>query len=120
MRMQLERTNVSFPGGARLMILRDVIDHMDPAKMATQNCSHFAKYGRSVQGQSPYILSPPFWGAPVATKSLPLLHSALRACEVARSAARGEAPMAGWEALSTIEKGILNSYFNRAARMSNH
>jgi len=49
MPVQVERTNVSLPSGARLMILRDNIDHMEPAKMATVDCSHFAQYARSAK-----------------------------------------------------------------------
>jgi len=45
-RVEMERTNLSLPNGARLMILRDVIDHIDSSKMALINCSHFVKYPR--------------------------------------------------------------------------
>ena len=34
------------------MVLRDVIDHTEPAKMATIDCSHFANYARSVAAAS--------------------------------------------------------------------
>jgi len=82
--VHIQRTNITLPSGARIMVLRDVIDHTEPAKMATIDCSHFANYA-----------------------------SSLRACEVARAAARGEAPMTAWTNLSKLEKVILNAHFNR-------
>ena len=116
MPVQVERTNVSLPSGARLMILRDNIDHMEPAKMATVDCSHFAQYARSAKLARTILLHcHPCIVCDLLLACAPtLLHSAMRACEVARAAARGEAPMAEWLALSAFEKTFLNAHFNRA------
>merc|ERR1740117_2593739 len=83
----MDRFNISLAGGARLSVVRDLIDRPDPAEMAQFDCSRLTKWAR-----------------------------AERACKVARAHVRGEALLSAWLALGETDRLALFAFFTGGDR----
>ena len=93
-RVHMERFNISLASGARLTVVRDLIDRPDASEIAQFDCSRLKEWPR-----------------------------AERACKVMRAYARGEATLAAWQALGENDRLALSAYFtagNRSKQLHFH
>ena len=125
-RVHMERFNISLAGGARLSVVRDLIDRPDPAEMAQARLSaplapaaHSAPHMPGTHLPPihlppipPPLLLPPQFDCSRLTKWV----RAERACKVARAHMRGEAPLSAWLALGETDRLALFAFFTGGDR----